>query len=151
MKRSIVLLLALAIAPAALAQLYKYVDKDGKTVYSDQPPTNVEAKQINVPSSRPASAPASSSGPKSALERDKEMEKSRKEVAEKQKKSGEAAEKAAQAEQRCATLRSNYQIYAEGGRIQKLNAQGERVLLSDDEIEAERARSRREMDEACKS
>ena len=48
------------------------------------------------------------------------------------------------------TPQQNFQIYADGGRIQKLNAQGERELMSDEEIEAKRASSRREMDEACK-
>jgi hypothetical protein len=143
MKRAVILALAIALAPTAEAQLYKYVDKNGKTVYSDQPPPDVDSKAVNI---RGASGPAT----KSAVARDKELDKGRKEVAEKAKKSGEADQRAAQAEQRCAAARTNYQIYADGGRIQKLNDKGERELLTDDEIEAKRESSRREMDEACK-
>lgn len=149
MKRLIVLAAALALVPPAAAQLYKYVDKNGKTVYSDQPPANVESKQIHVPHSRaPSSAPAAA---RSAVERDKELDKSRKQVAEKQKKTEEASQKAAQAAQRCAQLRTAHQTFVDGGRIQKYNEQGERVLLSDEEIESERERTRREMEEACKT
>ena len=153
MKRAIALALALAVSPVALAQLYKYLDKDGKTVYSDQQPTNVESKRIDVPGSA-APAPANNgktvAGNKSALEKDKDLEKSREEAREKQKKTAEAAQKADAAEQRCRQLREAYQTYAEGGRIQKLNDKGERVLLDDADIEAERNRTRREMEEACK-
>jgi hypothetical protein len=146
MKRVILVALAVALAPAAGAQLYKYVDKNGKTTYSDQPPPDVESKRLSVPSARPTAPPAESA--KSAVERDKELEKSRKQVA---KKSEEAAEKAAQAQARCNQLRAYHQTFADGGRIQKYNDKGERVHMSDAEIESERERSRQEMEEACKS
>lgn len=150
MKRTIILVMALAIAPAAFAQLYKYVDKNGKTVYSDQPPTGVESKQLNVHTSRPTNAPPPSAA-KTAVERDKDLDKTRKEVAEKQKKASETAEMASQNEQRCITARGSYQTFVDGGRIQKTNEKGERVLLSDAEIDSERERARKEMEEACKS
>jgi hypothetical protein len=143
MKRALILALAVALAPAAEAQLYKYVDKNGKTVYSDQPPPGVDSKALNI---RAGAGPAT----RTAVERDKELDKGRKAVAEKDKKAGESAERAAEAQQRCAAARSNYQIYTDGGRIQKLNEKGERELLSDEEIESKRASSRREMEEACK-
>ena len=38
MKTIVLLTCALAVATLASAQLYKYVDKNGKTVYTDQPP-----------------------------------------------------------------------------------------------------------------
>lgn len=143
MKRILIVALAVALAPAAEAQLYKYVDKNGKTVYSDQPPPGVDSKSVNI---RSGSGPAT----KSAVEQDKELEKGRKKVADDAKKAGEAEQRAAQAEQRCAAARTNFQIYADGGRIQKLNEKGERELLTDEEIESKRASSRREMEEACK-
>ena len=150
MNRMIVVAVALALSPAALAQLYKYVDKDGKTVYSDQAPANVESKQISVPHGPAPTAPAAAAGNKSALEKDKELEKTREAAREKQKKSAEEAKQAEAAEQKCRQLREAYQTYAEGGRIQKLNDKGERILLDDAQIEAERNRTRREMEEACK-
>jgi hypothetical protein len=145
MNRTIVLALALAVAPLASGQLYKYSDpKTGKTVYSDQPPQGVDSKSLNMKGS---GGPAT----KSAVEQDKALDKGRKKVADEAKKSGEAAERAAKAEAHCNAAKQNFQIYAEGGRISKLNSQGEREVLTDEEIEAKRSSSRREMEEACKT
>ena len=144
MKRIILALAALMLAPAVSAQLYKYVDKDGKTVYTDQPPANVESKPMRVQSAPPA-APE-----KSALQKDKDLDKGRKETADKAKKSDQAAKREADNEQRCADARSNLELYESGGRIAKRNAQGERVFLEQHEIDAEKVKARAVMDEACK-
>lgn len=146
MKRIAALAAALALAPLASAQLYKHVDKDGRTVYSDQPPANAEAKRLNI-----QNAPAPASGNKSYVERDKELEKSRKAAREKQEKSEKSAKSAQEAEQRCAQAKQAYQTYADGGRIYKYNEKGERTYLDDAELETERNRTRREMEEACKN
>lgn len=149
MRRILAMALVVAFAPAAAAQLYKYVDKNGKTVYSDQPPpAGVEAKPINVPQG-PATT-LSPSGNKSYVERDKELEKSRKEARTKQEKSEQSAQKAREAEERCQQARNAHQAYVEGGRLYKYDEKGERAFMSDAEIEAERERARRQMDEACK-
>jgi len=149
MKSIILLAIAIALSPAATAQLYKYVDKDGRTVYSDQPPPNAASKQVNVQTG-PAAAPAAGNA-KSAVERDKDLEKSRKEAREKQEKQAKATQKDQEAEQRCTQARSAYQAYAEGGRLYKYTDKGERVFMDDAEIESARERSRKDMDEACKS
>ncbi|MEO7744570.1 MAG: DUF4124 domain-containing protein [Usitatibacter sp.] len=146
MKRVMILAIALAIAPAAMAQLYKSVDKNGRVIYTDQPPANTDAKVLNIPRSV-TDAPAPS---KSYVAQDKENEKKKKDASEKAAKAGDPAKKAQEDQARCAQAKSAYQMYADGGRIYKNNEKGERVFLSDAEIEAERARSRREMDEACK-
>jgi hypothetical protein len=143
MKRIALAALAVALSPIAGAQLYKYVDKDGKTVYTDQPPAGTDTKSVNV---RAPSAPP----PKSAVERDKEAEKGRKATAENAKKANEAAERSAANEQRCAAARSNYQMFQDGGRIVQMNDKGEREYLTDEQIEAQREKARRDVDEACK-
>lgn len=151
MKHLIILAVALAFAPVASAQLYKYVDKDGKTVYSDQPPVNTDSKQINIQSGKSSATPVpSGTGNKTYVERDKELGKSREDARDKQKKSEEAAKKSEADEQRCGQAKSAYQTYADGGRIHKYNDKGEREYLGDAELEAERIRTRREMEEACK-
>jgi hypothetical protein len=145
MKRIIIVAVACALAPAAMAQLYKYVDKDGKTVYSDQAPSNLDSKQLNIPSS-PGTAAAA---PKTAVERDKELQKTRDEVRDKAKKADEVVKKAQADEERCQFAKTAYQPYVDGGRIAKY-VNGERVLLGDAEMETEKERARRDMDEACK-
>jgi hypothetical protein len=143
MKRIIVIALACAFAPLAGAQLYKSVDSNGKTVYSDQPPPNADAKQITV---QPSAAPAT----KTAVERDKDVEKARIEARDKGKKAELAAKNSQINEARCVQARSAYQTYTDGGRIAKTNEKGERIVMSDAEIEVERNNARTVMDEACK-
>ena len=145
MTRPLIVALALAFgAAAATAQLYKYTDpKTGKTVYTDQPPVGQDTKTVNI---KGGGGPAT----QSAVAQDKALDKGRKKVADDAKKAGEDKERAAKNEAHCAAAKQNAQIYADGGRIQKLNAQGERELMTDEEIEAKRASSRREMEEACK-
>ena len=144
MKRILVLALACAFAPLAVADLYKYVDKDGKTVYSDQPPANVESQHLHV-NTGVSSAPA-----KSATARDKDLEKGREEVRDKAKKAETEANNAKVAEQRCAQAQADYRTYQDGGKLFKYTKDGEREFLSDEEIEAKRKSSKTEMDEACK-
>ena len=143
MKRALIIALAVAFAPAAAAQLYKHVDKDGKVTYTDTPPANADAKAVNIPKS----AIGSASPAKSYVAQDKDQDKKRKADQEKQAKAGDAAKKEEEAAKRCEQARAAHQYFAEGGRIFK---PGTRDLMSDSEIESERARTRRDVDEACK-
>lgn len=145
MKQLIIVAVAVAFAPLAGAQLYKYVDKDGKTVYSDQPPANVESKQLHIAPGGGPAAPA-----RTATAADKDQQKKRDEQSEKDKKAEKAAADAKYNQERCATATSNYRTYSDGGRIAKHNEKGEREFLSDEEIEAGREKFKREMEEACK-
>jgi hypothetical protein len=145
MKRILMLAMALALATAAEAQLYKYTDpKTGKTVYTDQPPTDQDSKTLNI---RTPSGPAT----KSAVEQDKALDKGRKKVVEDAKKSDEKEKRAAAQAEQCKAARQNHEIYTQGGRSSKMNDKGERELLTDEEIESKRESSRRQMEEACKS
>ena len=144
MKRITCLAALLAIVPLAGAQqLYKYVDKNGRTVYSDQPPVNIDSKQISA-------AVGSAGSTKTAVDKDKELEKGRKETREKQEKADKAERIARDQEQRCQQARQNKQSVAEGGRLYKYNDKGEREFMSDDEIAAAQQRAQRDVDEACK-
>jgi len=147
MKRLIVLALACAIAPLASAELYKYVDKDGKTVYSDTPPPGVDAKTVHV-------APSSGgggTGPKPAVTLDKELEKGRALAKDREKKAEVEEKNAKIAEQKCEQARQNLRTYTDGGRLFKYDAKGEREFLTDEEIEAARVAAQKDVDESCKS
>lgn len=142
MKRIVVAALALAVIPVASAELYKYVDKNGKTVYSDTPPADVDAKRLSAP-------PPPASNGKTYVERDKEAQKGREKTGDDAKKAAEKEKVEAQKRQRCEQAKSNLQIYTDGGRILKNNDKGEREYMSDEEIEAERGKMQKIVDEAC--
>lgn len=147
MKRLIVLAAALALAPAAFGQLYKYTDKDGKTVYSDTPPANADSKQIKV---QTAPAAPTDAPPKSALAKDKELAKGRKESQDAAKKADAEARRKADNAERCANARENLRIAESGRRQTRLNAKGEVEYLDDQEIEANKAARRADVERACK-
>src|SRR3982075_1194494 len=107
MKRLLIIAIACIAAPIASAELYKYVDKDGKTVYSDQPPVNIDSKQMNIPSGTSTNAPAPASATKTAPERDRELQKTRDEARDRAKKSDEGAKQAQAQEEACAQAKSN--------------------------------------------
>ena len=147
MKKLIVLALALALAPMASAQMYKYVDKNGKTVYTDQPPPEADSKNVRIPSSAIGNAPPPA---KSAVAQDKENQKGKAKSAEEAKKSEEKAAYAKAEAERCQSARNAYQQYAMGGRITKLDDKGEKVFLGDAEIDAARERAKSQVEQYCK-
>jgi hypothetical protein len=144
MKRILLLALFVAASPAALAQLYKWVDKDGKVTYSDQPAPTQASKQISVSTGQPVGAS------KSAIERDKELEKGRAETREKAKVDENKAKKAEIDQENCRNARNHLRTVTDGGRIATYNDKGEPVLLDDAQIEIERAKAQKLVDEACK-
>ena len=148
MKRIVMLACALAFASLASAQLYKYVDKDGKTVYTDQPPAGSDTKQMNVPTAPAASAPAPA---KSYVQQDKELQKGRDKATENAKKAEETATRARAEEERCNSAKAAYQQYALGGRLTKLDDKGEKVFLGDAEIDAARERAKAQVEQYCKN
>lgn len=152
MKRILIGAMMLALAAPVLAQtLYKWVDKDGKTHYSDTPPVGQESKAVGSASSGPAAAASAAPAPaKTAVARDKELEKGRQDAREGAKKSADDAKLAAARDEQCARLRQSYQQFVDGGRIHKYNDKGERVLLDDAEIASERDKVRADMEDACK-
>ena len=168
MKKALLLLILMALPLMVHAQVYKWKDASGKTIYSDvPPPSNVKQESIigskpvtpaAAPSVAPvapaatatAGAPAAASDPKkAAADKDAEARK-RQEEAEAAKKEDKA--KQAELEQRqknCAAAKSNYDLYKIGGRIAKANDKGERVYLGDAEIAAGLAQAQKEIDQYC--
>lgn len=67
--RPLLACLLLALALPASAQIYKYIDANGNTVFTNQPPEGVAAESINLPPTNtvetqtPATAPDSSNDP----------------------------------------------------------------------------------------
>ena len=145
MNRFIVLAAAIALAPAAWGQLYKYVDKDGKVVYTDQPLANADSKEIKAPPPAPA-APA-----RGALENAPAKARSELRPAPTPAKDDRALLTAEQKEERCQAARANYAIFLDGGEITMRNTgTGERTVLDEKGLRAETAKAKAAMEAACK-
>lgn len=144
MKRLALAVIVLALAPLASAQLYKWVDKDGKVHYSDQPPPAQASKQINV-------APGPATPAPSALEKDKALDKNRSEARDAAKKAEDAERIAKQKQEECDRARSFLKGLENGGRFVTFDAKGERVFMEQEQIDAETAKARKNVEEACKA
>jgi hypothetical protein len=84
------------------------------------------------------------------VQQDKELQKARDKVKESGKKAEETAARDKAVDERCESARGAYRVYADGGRIAKLNEKGEKVFLGDAEIDATREKAKAQMEEACK-
>ena len=156
MKSPIQLFVALAVLLATAtvaAQVYKWVDKDGKVQYSDMPPplsaSKAEPKKLNTSTTPAATTATASNAPKSLQDRSKDADKRRVEEIEKAKKDEEAQKIARQNEERCRAA-TRYKGDLDSGRpIARNNEQGERAYMSDEERSTETARIKSVMAEAC--
>jgi hypothetical protein len=104
-------LVAFLLSAPAMAEVYQYVDANGKTVFSDQPPPGAKAKQMNVRAYAPASAPAKAvkGGPLS------DTDKKNAEISAENAKVKEQNKKVAQ--DNCKRARDNLASLQQNGRI----------------------------------
>lgn len=145
MKRILVIACALVVSPGVLAQLYKWVDKDGHVSYSDQPPPAQQSKQLNLGTGQPAPPQ------RSALEIDKERAKGRSDAQEKIKVAEDVERKAKVDQENCTRAKAYLRTVTDGGPISSTDAKGERIILDDKQIEEERVKAQKTVDESCKA
>jgi Domain of unknown function (DUF4124) len=160
MRSPIRLFIAAAILLAAAtvtAQVYRWVDKDGKVQFTDVPPpanaTKAEPKKVlDAPGG--AAAAATPSPQKSIAEQAKEFDKRRKEQAksgdEKAKKDEEAKKNADIDSENCRNAKSALRDLETGRPINRTAESGERYYLSEEQRQAEAARAREIAGNACK-
>lgn len=150
----------LLAAPAAAQQLYKYVGPDGRVQYSDRPPASGQ-KAEKITGSRISSVgPGGAAGagsdaarvgaPKTPAEQEQAFRQRRIEAEEKAKKDEKLAQEARAKEESCAGARRELAGLQSGARVARLNDQGERIFLEDDQIQQEIARIQREIAVGCK-
>ena len=162
MKRlSVAISLALCVALPASAQMYKWVDSDGKVQYSDKPPpSNVKTEKLRAPAPA-ASAPAASdakggtpkdaakSGPKTAAEQEQAFRKRQLEATKEQDEDAQKQADARDREENCRRAKAALTSLEIGGRMARIDDKGERVILGDQEIAQATAKARREVAAAC--
>lgn len=153
MNRTTALVATILLALLSLtvgAQVYRWVDKDGKVQYSDQPPPpgagKSDALRINSASPSASSAKAADK----AADKGKPADKGKTTDAEKAKSAADEARVAKQVEENCRDARAQVRTLQDGGRISTTNEQGERVFMNEDQMAAEIARLQKLIAENCK-
>jgi hypothetical protein len=156
MLRIFLTLLLAFTALLAQAQMYKWVDENGHTQYSDRPPPpGAKSDQVTKSSSRTPGVPApaaagKSAGPTGAAAQELEFRKRQLATQDKTKDDEKKAADAKSKQENCDLAQARVRTLADGGRILKPSATGEREYMGADEIEAERPIAQKRADEACK-
>lgn len=157
MKSPIQLFIALAILLAAgvvAAQVYKWVDKDGKVQFTDTPPpptaTKEDAKKLVIKPAAGAGSGASDT-PKSLAERNKDSDKRRADAGAKAKKDDEQRAADGKNEARCQEANSYLRDLESGRPLSHADANGDRTFMSDEERAANIAKAREVAGKACKN
>ncbi len=159
MKRAIVFAAACAFAAAAVAQQYKWVDKNGRVQYGDVPPPGVKATPLRPPPSAPAGAPApkaadksaaAKKGPQTPREMEADFRKRQQEAAKDQEKQAQEQQAAADKRENCARAQENLRTLESGQRIARTDAAGERYFLEEAQIAQEIAKARQAVQQWCR-
>lgn len=154
MKSPVQLFIALAILLATAtvaAQVYKWVDKDGKVQYTDTPPpasaTKSEAKKIET---APATVTKSSAPTKTLQDRTKDFDKRKADDAEKAKKIDADQQNAAANAANCREANIAVKSLETGRPIARTTESGAREILDDEARQAELAKARKAVADFCK-
>lgn len=149
------LVLVLMFAGGVNADVYRWVDKDGKVQYSDQPPLSGEAKKMkkktkDLSNAAPATSGAAAKPAASAADQELEFRKRKMEKEEAEKKKQADKETGEKNKGYCNNLRGELQSHKDGGRIVQYNDKGERVALDDNERAQSQARLEERIVKECK-
>jgi len=157
MKKTLVLLIGLAIAGAAQAQIKCWTDKDGKRACGDAPPPGAKITTVKTPSAPAAAAPAAKDGaakdakkgPLTPAQREQEARK-RQADAKKEEEKAEQEKKDAEAKKdNCLRAREALAGLDSGQRIMRTDAKGERYFLDDAQREQETVKARQLVQQNC--
>jgi Domain of unknown function (DUF4124) len=166
MMRIVILAVMLAFAAGASAQMYRWVDKDGRVHYTSQPPpAGTQSRTLETPppvSSSPArdsegkevggkepEAKDAPKGPLTPVQQEQEFRKRQLEAQKAREKDAQASRDAEAKQQNCARARETLATFESGQRISRSNAQGERYYLDDAARERETEAARKAVSDWC--
>lgn len=170
MKRSGFFLFLLLLAVPLHAQLYKWVDANGKLQYSDKPPPagakSESVKNRSSSVSAPAEASAASakdagkadgksaaaakaSRPLTTAEQEQAFRKRKQDEEEAQKKAQEKLAQDTQKQENCSNAKIQMISLEAGGRQARVDAKGERYFLDEKQGQAELAKARQQISTFC--
>jgi uncharacterized protein DUF4124 len=156
MKKALLLAIALAFSAAAIAEQYKWTDKNGKVQYGDAPPPGVKATPLRAvppPATQPAAKAADAKGadkkgPMNSAEQDADFRKRQQEASKDREKQAQATQQAEAKKENCSRAQE-MQRSLETGRVARTDAKGERYYLDEAQIAQETAKARQLVQQWC--
>lgn len=157
MIRLVLFAFAMLAASAAQAQVYKCLDASGVTVYRQDPcPPSMKRETMSKPgiAPAPAAAPAAGKGdakkgPLTPAQQEQAFRQRQQDAAKASKEADAKAEQAKIKEQNCNNARQRLATYTMGGRISRVDSNGERYYMEDSQIESEKAKAQADVSSMC--
>jgi hypothetical protein len=151
-------LLAMAFSAGAIAQTYKWTDKNGRVEYGDAPPADASnATRLKGPSSGYAPTPGAPEAKKDAAkDKDKALtpeqafKKRQQERADAEQKADKERAEAEQKRANCDAAQASLRQLQSGQRVATVNAAGERVFIDDEQRSREIERAQQSVSSWCK-
>lgn len=147
--RQVFALLLLAFAATAHAQVYKWVDANGKTQFSDQPPPGARSEVIKVKPSTGAGQPSAPGKTESLADKEAALKQRQQDQAASEAKAQAKAKREAEVAEYCNQLRGQLQGARSAGRLVKYDETGKRQSLRGDDKQAEIQRIEGELRKHC--
>jgi len=140
--------------PLAAQQVYKWVDEKGKVHFSDRPlsetaETITIKQQPKISSGGAPKTAAHTQGPHTTEKLLNAYSQRRQLKQQQQEQQKAEQQKLAALQKKCEQLR-NHLTRSEGRRLYNLNDKGEKIYLSDAEIEASRNRLQSDLEKHCR-
>lgn len=145
MRRVVLVLLIIFSAASVEAQVYRWVDKDGKVHYSDKKPKDAASEELAIQSqaSDPEAAEKAMAELKAQNQGLDEADAQRKHDAAKQ------AQAKQQREAQCKAAQSEVQLLTSVNRYYTIDHKGDRVYDDDAKLEARRSAARARAAQLC--
>ena len=156
MSKTLVLLIGLALAGVAQAQIKCWTTADGKRACGDAPPAGAKVTTVKTPAASPGAPPASAGGakdapkgPMTAAEREQDYRKRQIEATKSAEKADQAKKDADAKRENCSISRDALLSLESGQRIQRNDAKGERYFIDDAQREQEIGKARVLVQQSC--
>ncbi|MGA7979397.1 MAG: DUF4124 domain-containing protein [Chromatiaceae bacterium] len=145
---SLIVLFAASTCMPLHADMYRWVDENGRTVYSQSPPPDGQAVKLKAaPPPPPAEVSAAQKRLQRQIETSFDDREERKRAAEEQAKKDEAAKRLAE---NCAAARKNLETLQNLGPRMIRTSDGEYRRLSEEEVAAEIRKTEEQIAKHCK-
>ena len=156
MSKLLVLLVGLALAGVAQAQIKCWTTADGKRACGDAPPAGAKVTTVRGASAPPDGTPAVAAsvkdapkGPQTAAEKEQDYRKRQADAQKASAKAEQEQQDAAAKKENCDRSREALRSLESGVRIQRTDAKGERYIMDDAQRDQETAKARTQVQQNC--
>ncbi len=145
--RPLLLVLVLICSPPLPAEVYRWVDENGATVYSQSPPPTGEQAEVVKPPPPPAIAPEEAQ--RKLDEQRQFLEDRREDRAITKQKMASKKEEQRRQEQNCQAARNNLKQLEGNTRLRLQDADGQYQRYTEEERQAKMTEARKQIEQYC--